>query len=73
MTPGNILIRQRGRKVWCGDNVKMGRDHTIFAVKEGWVRFRYDSFRKHQVISVVDRNPNILSKLQQAAGEQATP
>jgi len=58
VVPGNILIRQRGRKVWCGDNVKMGRDHTIYAVKEGWVRFKYDNLRKHQVISVADTNPN---------------
>ena len=37
---GNIIIRQRGTRVWAGDNVGMGTDHTIFAVVEGAVAFR---------------------------------
>jgi large subunit ribosomal protein L27 len=36
---GNILVRQRGTKVWPGDNVGMGKDHTIFATVEGVVKF----------------------------------
>ena len=38
-TAGNILVRQRGTKWWPGDNVGMGKDHTIFAVTEGHVKF----------------------------------
>jgi len=38
--PGNILIRQRGTKWHPGDNVGMGKDHTIFAKTEGTVSFR---------------------------------
>lgn len=38
--PGNIIIRQRGTKWHPGDNVGMGKDHTIFALKEGNVSFR---------------------------------
>ncbi len=38
--PGNIIIRQRGTKWHPGDNVGMGKDHTIFAVAEGTVEFR---------------------------------
>ncbi|MFV0626733.1 MAG: 50S ribosomal protein L27 [Alphaproteobacteria bacterium] len=38
--PGNIIIRQRGTKVHPGNNVGMGRDHTIFAVAEGKVAFK---------------------------------
>lgn len=38
--PGNILVRQRGTKYHPGDNVGMGRDHTLFAVKEGKVAFK---------------------------------
>ena len=38
--PGNIIIRQRGTKVHPGDNVGMGKDHTIFATAEGRVKFR---------------------------------
>jgi large subunit ribosomal protein L27 len=36
---GNILVRQRGAKFWPGDNVGMGRDHTLFALKTGKVKF----------------------------------
>lgn len=37
--PGNIIMRQRGTKVYPGDNVGMGKDHTIFAKVEGKVKF----------------------------------
>jgi len=37
--PGNIIIRQRGTKWHPGNNVGMGKDHTIFAVAEGVVKF----------------------------------
>jgi large subunit ribosomal protein L27 len=37
--PGNIIIRQRGTKVHPGDNVGIGKDHTIFALIEGRVAF----------------------------------
>ena len=37
--PGNIIIRQRGTKWHPGDNVGIGKDHTIFAVVEGNVSF----------------------------------
>jgi large subunit ribosomal protein L27 len=36
---GNILVRQRGTKFWPGENVGMGRDHTLFALKTGNVKF----------------------------------
>ena len=37
--PGNIIVRQRGTKWWPGQNVGMGKDHTIFATSEGHVTF----------------------------------
>ncbi len=37
--PGNIIVRQRGTKFHPGENVGMGRDHTIFATIEGHVVF----------------------------------
>ncbi len=37
--PGNIIIRQRGTKVHPGRGVGMGKDHTIFALIEGVVKF----------------------------------
>ena len=44
---GNIIIRQRGTKVHPGNNVGMGKDHTIFALIDGLVSFeRKDRNRK---------------------------
>jgi large subunit ribosomal protein L27 len=37
--PGNILVRQRGTKFYPGANVGMGKDHTLFALEAGRVRF----------------------------------
>jgi large subunit ribosomal protein L27 len=37
---GNIIIRQRGTKYYPGDNVGIGKDHTLFALSEGKVEFR---------------------------------
>ena len=36
---GNIIIRQRGTRVYPGSNVGMGKDHTLFSLVEGRVRF----------------------------------
>ena len=36
---GAILVRQRGTKFLAGDNVGIGRDHTLFALKSGKVRY----------------------------------
>ncbi|MFQ5765366.1 MAG: 50S ribosomal protein L27, partial [Rhodospirillales bacterium] len=37
--PGNIIVRQRGTKYHPGENVGIGRDHTLFATTGGRVRF----------------------------------
>ena len=37
---GNIIVRQRGTVHYPGDNVGMGKDHTLFALKDGLVEFR---------------------------------
>jgi large subunit ribosomal protein L27 len=37
---GNILVRQRGTRIWPGSNVGMGSDHTLFALTHGHVEFR---------------------------------
>ena len=39
VTSGSILVRQRGTKFKPGHNVGLGRDHTIFATIDGYVRF----------------------------------
>ena len=47
---GNILVRQRGTKWWPGENVGLGKDHTIFALVEGKVTFSRK--RGRSVVSV---------------------
>jgi large subunit ribosomal protein L27 len=49
---GNIIIRQRGTKVHPGKNVGMGKDHTIFALIEGVVKFERKD-KKRQQVSIV--------------------
>ncbi|MGI9461451.1 MAG: 50S ribosomal protein L27 [Alphaproteobacteria bacterium] len=51
---GNILVRQRGTVYHAGDNVGMGRDHTLFALIDGVVAFKKNSLR--QTISVMPRH-----------------
>ena len=38
--PGNIIVRQRGTKIFPGENVGMGKDHSIFSVIKGKVFFK---------------------------------
>ena len=45
--PGNIIVRQRGTKVRPGENVGIGKDHTIFAVAEGKVLFRQKAGKQY--------------------------
>lgn len=40
VTPGNIIIRQRGTKTYPGKGVGMGKDHTLYALEEGRVEFK---------------------------------
>lgn len=39
VVPGNIIVRQRGAKFHPGENVGMGKDHTLFALTKGRVKF----------------------------------
>ena len=50
---GNILIRQRGTRVHAGVNVGVGRDHTLFAKKDGQVKFEKKGPKHRQYVSVV--------------------
>ena len=50
--PGNIIVRQRGTRFNPGPGTDMGRDHTIFAVREGTVAFRTSGERRF--VSVVE-------------------
>jgi len=50
--PGNIIMRQRGTKMWPGEGVGMGKDHTIFATVQGAVNF-YTGLKGRTFISVL--------------------
>jgi len=50
---GNILVRQRGTKFHAGDNVGIGKDHTLFAVADGKVLFQEKGPKNRKYISVV--------------------
>ncbi|MCQ0092830.1 50S ribosomal protein L27 [Roseovarius sp. M141] len=50
--PGNIIMRQRGTKMWPGEGVGLGKDHTIFAVIEGHVKF-HTGLKGRKFISVL--------------------
>ena len=49
---GNIIVRQRGTHWHAGDNVGIGRDHTIYALSEGKVVFKVKGPKKRKFISV---------------------
>ena len=49
---GNIIVRQRGTKFHPGNNIGMGKDHTLFALVDGTVKFHYGRSAK-QFVSIV--------------------
>ena len=54
--PGSIIIRQRGTKILPGTNVSMGKDHTLFALKDGIVKFgtkRKENFNRSSSVKKV--------------------
>ena len=53
VTPGNIIVRQRGTRFHPGKNVSMGKDHTIFSLIDGFVRFSKRGPLCKKVIDVV--------------------
>ena len=50
---GNIIVRQRGTKYHAGLNVGMGRDHTLFALKDGYVKFEFKGKKKSSFVNIV--------------------
>ncbi|HEX4079124.1 MAG TPA: 50S ribosomal protein L27 [Rhizomicrobium sp.] len=48
---GNVIVRQRGTKFFAGENVGMGKDHTLFALCDGKVAF-HQGFKRRTFVSV---------------------
>ena len=57
VTAGNIIIRQRGTKWYPGENIGMGKDHTLFALVDGVVKFYKAGGRKLKTFVCVVKNP----------------
>jgi large subunit ribosomal protein L27 len=49
---GNIIVRQRGTRFHAGENVGIGRDHTLYALSEGKVKFQQRGMPKRKFVSV---------------------
>ena len=50
---GNILVRQRGTEFHPGENVGIGKDHTLFAPVEGRVQFTIKGEKRRRTVSIV--------------------
>ena len=53
VTAGNIIVRQRGTEFHAGTNVGCGRDHTLFALTDGKVKFEVKGPKNRKFISIV--------------------
>ncbi len=60
---GNIIIRQRGTKIMKGNNVGMGRDHTLFALVEGNVKFTNKRKNNFDGSTTVRKQVHVVPKL----------
>jgi large subunit ribosomal protein L27 len=70
VTAGSIIVRQRGTKIHPGAHVGVGRDHTLFALIDGYVKFGHDS-RKRRSVSIVTEFPNRPSVVELLAAQEA--
>ncbi len=52
VSAGSIIVRQRGTRFHAGDNVGMGRDHTLFALSDGAVKFEVRGPQKRRYVSI---------------------
>lgn len=53
VNPGSIIVRQRGTRFHPGNNVGMGKDHTLFSLIEGQVKFLIRGKLNKQTVSVI--------------------
>ena len=53
VSAGSIIVRQRGTRMHAGDNVGMGKDHTLFAKVDGKVTFTVKGALKRKLVNIV--------------------
>src|SRR5215831_17559275 len=51
VSAGSIIVRQRGTRIKAGENVGVGRDHTLFALIDGYVKFGHAD-RQHKKVNI---------------------
>lgn len=57
---GSVIVRQRGTKILPGTNVSVGKDHTLFALKEGTVKFGSKRKTNFDGKTVVKKTANVI-------------
>ncbi|WOL03759.1 hypothetical protein Cni_G12479 [Canna indica] len=71
--PGNIIVRQRGTRFHPGDYVGIGKDHTLFALKEGHVRFERHKLSGRKWVHVDPKDGHVLHPIYTTVGTEAEP
>jgi large subunit ribosomal protein L27 len=72
VTAGSIIVRQRGTKIKPGVKVGVGRDHTLYALIDGYVKFGHAS-RIHRNVSILTEFPDRPSIAELLAAVEETP
>ncbi|GCE10254.1 50S ribosomal protein L27 [Tengunoibacter tsumagoiensis] len=70
VTAGSIIVRQRGTKIKPGPHIGVGRDHTLFALIDGYVKFGHAD-RTHRSVSIVTEFPDRPSIAELLAAQEA--
>jgi large subunit ribosomal protein L27 len=70
VTAGSIIVRQRGTKIRPGKNVGLGRDHTLYALIDGYVKFSHAS-RERREVNIVTEFPDRPSIAELLAAQEA--
>merc|ERR1712115_553396 len=78
VTPGGIIVRQRGTNFYPGDNVGMGNDYTLYSKVEGVVEFEYKAKRGRKYVVVKEladlegKTPTVLAQEAESRGKTLT-
>jgi large subunit ribosomal protein L27 len=65
---GNVIVRQRGTKFYAGEGVGMGKDHTLFALREGRVSFK-TGYKRRTFVSVTPAQGSSMNPAVKIAAE----
>ena len=65
---GNVIVRQRGTKFYPGEGVGMGKDHTLFALRDGQVSFK-TGYKRRTFVSVIPAQESNMNPAVKIAAE----